>query len=340
MIKRMLKTKSILFVLAFLTNGAGAGIALAAGPSFDCSKVQKGSIEELICKDEGLSELDRKMTTVYAEATQKAINEHPPVLKAEQRGWVKGRNDCWKSVDKRKCIDQSYRRRIAELQARYRLVPANGPFWYSCDGDPRNEVVVTFFKTDPPMLEAERGDQVSLMYLEPSGSGAKYQGRNESFREHQGEATIVWGYGSSKMRCAKRPSAALPASTVGAASPPPSLADLPVVDMKLIDPVEYGPASDLAARGSTPLDIVLKIVREFEGSTQHIIQVNEGSEAPSASRITVLRDGLLDDSVRGDRWDIALEKTTTGVWRIKAVKRSWRCWRGEQMDRFATVSCP
>jgi hypothetical protein len=26
---------------------------LAAAPSFDCSKVQQGSIEELICKDEG-----------------------------------------------------------------------------------------------------------------------------------------------------------------------------------------------------------------------------------------------------------------------------------------------
>ena len=67
---------------------------------------------------------------------------------------------------------------------------------------------------------------------------------------------------------------------------------------------------------------VLKIAGEFEGATQHIIQVNEGSETPSASRITVLRDGLLDDSVRGVRWDIALEKTTTGVWRIKAVQRS------------------
>jgi len=340
MIERMLKTKSILFVLAFLTKGAGVGIALAAGPSFDCSKVQKGSIEELICKDEGLSELDRKMTTVYAEATKKAINEHPPVLKAEQRGWIKGRNDCWKSADKQKCIDQSYRRRIAELQARYRLVPAKGPFWYSCDGDPRNEVVVTFFKTDLPTLEAERGDQVSLMYLEPSGSGSKYQGRNESFWEHQGEATIVWGYGSPEMRCAKRPSAARRASPAGAADASAPLPDLPVMDMKLVNPVDYRAASNLAARGSAPLDIVLKIVGWLEGSRQQIIQMNEGSEAPSASRITVLRDGLLDDSVRGVRWDITLEKTTANVWSIKEVKRSWRCWRGEQMDRFATAFCP
>jgi len=338
MIKRMIEIKAILFVLAFLIKVEVVGIALAAGPSFDCSKVQKGSIEELICKNEGLSDLDRKMTTVYAEAIKKAINEHPPVLKAEQRGWLKGRNDCWKSADKRKCVDQSYRRRIAELQARYRLVSANGPFWYSCDGDPRNEVVVTFFKTDPPTLEAEHGDQVSLMYLEPSGSGSKYQGRNESLWEHQGEATIVWGYDSPEMHCSKRPSTALLASTAEAADPP--LADLPVVEMKLIDPEEYRAASELAARGSASLDIVLKIVGEFEGSTQHIIQVNEGSEAPSASRITVLRDGLLDDSVRGVRWDIALDKTRTSVWSIKEVKRSWRCWRGKQLDRFATACCP
>jgi len=340
MIKRMLKTKAVLLVLAFSTHGAAAGVALAAGPSFDCKKVQKGSIEELICKDEGLSELDRKMTTVYAEATKIAKNEHPPVLKAEQRGWIKGRNDCWKSADKRECLEQSYRRRIAELQARYRLVSASGPFWYLCDGDPRNEVVVTFFKTDPPTLEAERGDQVSLMYLEPSGSGSKYQGRNESFWEHQGEAMIVWGFGSPEMRCSKRLTAAQLASTAGAAGSPSPLADLPVVDMKLVDPAEYRAASDLAARGSAPLDIVLKIVGALEGSMQHIIQVNEGSEAPSASRLVVLRDGLLDDSVRGVRWDITLKKTTAGVWSIKEVKRSWRCWRGAQIDRFAATSCP
>jgi len=84
----------------------------------------------------------------------------------------------------------------------------------------------------------------------------------------------------------------------------------------------------------------MKIVGVFEGSTQHIIQVNEGGEAPSASRLTVLRDGLLDDSVRGVRWEISLEKTSAGVWRIMQVKRAWRCWRGGQNDRFATASCP
>jgi hypothetical protein len=112
-------------------------------------------------------------------------------------------------------------------------------------------------------------------------------------------------------------SAALLASTVGATDPSRPLAEVPVVEMKLVAPAEYRTASAFALRGSAPLEIVLKIVGEFEGSTQHIIQVNEGSEAPSVTRITVVRDGLMDDSVRGERWDITLERTTASLWRVK-----------------------
>ena len=181
-----------------------ADAAPAQGPSFDCGKVEVGSIEEMVCKDEGLAALDRELAEVYAAAAKKAVNEHPPVLKAEQRGWIKGRNECWKSDDKRRCVEENYRLRIVELQAKYRLVSAGEPVFYACDGNPSNEVVATFFQTDPPTLIAERGDQVSLMYLQPSGSGSKYQGRNESFWEHHGEAMITWGSGSPEMKCARR----------------------------------------------------------------------------------------------------------------------------------------
>jgi len=191
-------------VLLALTCGLYTGAARAEGPSFDCAKVEAGSIEEMVCKDKGLTALDRKLAEVYSAASKKAVNEHPPLLKAEQRGWIKGRNDCWKSADRRKCVEDNYRSRITELQAKYRLVPAIGPVTYACDGDPKNEVTVTYFKTDPPTLIAERGDQVSLMYVQPSGSGARYQGPNESFWEHQGEAVITWGYGAPEMRCTKK----------------------------------------------------------------------------------------------------------------------------------------
>jgi uncharacterized protein len=186
----------IISVLAFT--------AYADGPSFDCSKVEAGSIEEIICKNESLSAMDVTLAEVYKEAEKKALNEHPPVLKAKQRGWIKGRNECWKSEDKEKCIEDSYMLRIAELQARYRLVTSKGPYFYACDGNPANEIVMTFFETDPPTLIAERGDSTSLMYLQPSGSGSKYQGRNESVWIKGDEAMVTWGYEAPEMKCEQK----------------------------------------------------------------------------------------------------------------------------------------
>jgi uncharacterized protein len=190
-----------LLLLLGLTSLSAAG----EGPSFPCDKFKAGSIEDLVCRDNALSALDRKLSSVYAEAKRKAANEHPPVLKAEQRGWIKGRNDCWKSEDKYGCVREEYQRRIAELQARYRLVPTIGPVTFKCDGQNGGEVVVTFSSTEPPTLIAERGDNVSLMFLQRSASGAKYQGRNEILWEHHGEALVTWGYGAPEMRCRKSP---------------------------------------------------------------------------------------------------------------------------------------
>ncbi len=183
------------------TQPKATTVAAAQGPAFNCRKVEPGSIEAMICGDAELSALDKKLAGVYAAATAKAKSERPPVLRAEQRGWVKGRNDCWKSSDRRGCVRDEYVRRIAELQARYRLVPSRGPFAFACDGNPANEVVVIYFATEPSTMIAERGDSVSLMFQQPAASGAKYQGRNESFWEHQSVATIVWGYSAPEMRC-------------------------------------------------------------------------------------------------------------------------------------------
>ena len=175
------------------------------GPSYDCTKVEPGAIEAMICEDKALSALDRNLSEVYATASIKAGNEQPPRLQAEQRGWIKGRDDCWKSDDVGSCLRMEYQRRIAELQARYRLVPETGPVYYECEGNPASEVSVIFFKTDPPTLIAERGDSVSLMYQQPSGSGVKYLGRNETLWEHQAETIITWGYGAPESHCKRKP---------------------------------------------------------------------------------------------------------------------------------------
>ncbi|MDA1379885.1 hypothetical protein PCI56_08560 [Plesiomonas shigelloides subsp. oncorhynchi] len=64
-------------------------------------------------------------------------------LKATQRGWIKGRNECWKSSDLPACTRQNYQLRIAELQVKYQLSQPLAPVVYSCKGRP-DPVTVTF----------------------------------------------------------------------------------------------------------------------------------------------------------------------------------------------------
>ena len=125
------------------------------------------------------------------------------IAATEQRGWIKGRNDCWKADDKKGCAKTEYQRRIAELQAHYQLVESIGPIRFQCGDSPADELIVTFYESDSPTLIAERGDSVSLMYQVPAASGSKYEGRNESFWEHQGEASV--DFFGNKLSCKPAP---------------------------------------------------------------------------------------------------------------------------------------
>ena len=182
-----------------------ASPACAAPPSFDCSRHLTSEIEELICGDEDLAALDVKLAEVYAQARRKSSGSRQSVLSADQSGWVEERNDCRKAEDRRLCTRNHYLHRIAGLQATYRLVRPNGPHTYFCNNDPANEVIVRFYATEPPTLIANKGERTSLMYLEPSASGAKYIGPNETFWSHGNEALIAWGYHASDMICQRRP---------------------------------------------------------------------------------------------------------------------------------------
>lgn len=179
------------------------------GPAFDCRKAE-GTVQKLVCGDDALAALDRKLAGVYGKALKKAANEHPPVLKAEQRGWVKGRDECWKERGGgdgavRACVEKTYVERIAEIEARYRLVEHVPTIRLACENQPSNEVAVTYFRTEPPTLIAEYGDRVSLMFARPTGSGTRYEGRNEKLSEHQGEFKVTWGYQAPEMTCRKAP---------------------------------------------------------------------------------------------------------------------------------------
>ena len=86
-------------------------------PSFDCAKAGS-DVETLICRDAVLAQLDRSLSGLYAVLLKNSPKSEQKKLKAEQRGWVKGRDNCWKSADMRGCVAGEYRSRIDELKDR------------------------------------------------------------------------------------------------------------------------------------------------------------------------------------------------------------------------------
>lgn len=174
------------------------------GPSFDCDRAE-GTVEELICDDAELAALDRALADVWATVMIRAAdNADLPMIKAEQRGWIKGRNDCWKATDVRACVVDVYTRRIAELQATWRLVDHRRPAVYTCADDPANEFVATFFATEPPTVILERGDRAVVCYQERSASGARYTGPDIEFWIKGDEAMLTWGHEAETLVCRLR----------------------------------------------------------------------------------------------------------------------------------------
>ena len=169
---------------AFVAFALGLPVAaLAQGPTFDCAKAH-GEVEKLICNDASLAALDRKLDSVYKVASAKAQGKPATQLREEQRGWISGRNDCWKANGQetwitatwtvntvKGCVDAQYRLRTSELQAVWQLVPPKTVF-YACQNNPANEVVASFFETDPPTIRLERGDRtVTLWRVGAAGEG-------------------------------------------------------------------------------------------------------------------------------------------------------------------------
>lgn len=167
----------------------------------NCAKTKPGSLEFLLCKDESLSALDKKMAEVLLAAEPIAAKERPPMLKAEQRGWAKLRDECLKVDEKNACLQSSYLRRIAELQASYQLLPATAIVNYRCGNNPGIIFKAITFASDPPTLAAEFDENTSVLYLKPSGAGANYESGQVTFFELDGVAKIVWGPGSPEMTC-------------------------------------------------------------------------------------------------------------------------------------------
>lgn len=180
-------------------------LGTAATPSFDCAKA-KGAAETLICKDAELAALDNELAALYPKAIAAFSPEQQKTERAIQRGWIKGRNECWKAGDLRQCVKDSYQLRITELQIKGGQLMVPSPVDYQCGN---NVTLSTYFyneaKRPAAVINLDEGtDPLQVLaYETPNASGARYQGQNLTLFTKGGEATLE-RVGQPTLSCTQR----------------------------------------------------------------------------------------------------------------------------------------
>lgn len=119
-----------------------------------------------------------------------------------------------------------------------------------------------------------------------------------------------------------------------------SLLHLPVVNSAEVPPSQYTSRLQPAAGTGSALTLALQVAGPFEGRQQLVLQTFDRPESATAAQVLIVRDGLLDDALRTERWDIHLARTPAGGWQVVAVKKAWRCRRGAIPAQLDALPCP
>ncbi len=178
----------------------------ALKPSFDClNATHQAELE--ICHDENLILLDNKLNQTYIKALGVAngLGDSPQRAVRDLKIWhsamTRGRYDCWKSANLKKCIKNSYKNDISWLQAKWMLVPAEKTIRYLCSN--KAEVVITHFRTDQlPSLTVELGDKREVFIKMLPKRVEKYEGLFGKYLILKGKKlTLRWDQFQPEFKC-------------------------------------------------------------------------------------------------------------------------------------------
>jgi len=186
-------------ILTFAPVLDSEGEALIA-PGFDCAGAS-GTVENLLCSNAELALLDRQLNTIYGLAEARFSAAELTNLRAMQRGWISGRNDCWKESPVDACVREATQRRLSELQIRTGSVRVPEVVLFDC---PPNRMLETYFYNNtvlPMLVLNEAGNQVFMHQL-IAASGGRYGIGNTEFWERGDEAQF--SEFSETVRCERR----------------------------------------------------------------------------------------------------------------------------------------
>ncbi len=159
-------------------------------PSFSCAGEGLSSAEQAVCANAELAGLDLQLHEAFQalleQADDTALESH---LKAVQRGWIKGRDECWKSPPVEACVEREYRERIEALDKMSSQIGQHRLLTLLCENNPEREIIIRFYALQPALATLSWPDKASLLYRE-SASPLLYRGADTELRQ-QDEIFII-----------------------------------------------------------------------------------------------------------------------------------------------------
>lgn len=156
--------------------------------TFDCAK-PANKAQQLVCGEPQLTDLDRRVQAAYQQA-QARPGADQATLTTAQSAFATIRDGCADFVDTRSCVVEAYQTRLVELAIADPATVAPPVVNYNCPADAGTLSAQFYNDLDPKTAVLDwKGTRV-ILFIQPSGSGARYARQGSEYWEHQGEVTL------------------------------------------------------------------------------------------------------------------------------------------------------
>ncbi|MDP7720846.1 MliC family protein [Mycobacterium sp. TY814] len=160
----------------------------APAMTFDCAK-PANKAQQSVCDDPQLTDLDRRLQAAYQQALARPGADQATLTTA-QSAFATIRDGCADRVEMRTCVLEAYQTRLVELTIADPATVAPPVVTYTCPADAGTLTAQFYNQLDPKTAVLDwKGVQV-ILFLQPSGSGARYGRQGSEYWEHQGEVTL------------------------------------------------------------------------------------------------------------------------------------------------------
>jgi uncharacterized protein len=163
----------------------------APAMTFDCAK-PANKAQQLVCGEPQLTDLDRRLQAAYQQALARPGADQATLTTA-QGAFATTRDGCADLVEVRTCVLEAYQTRLVELAIADPATVAPPVVTYNCPADAGTLTAQFYNQLDPKTAVLDWKGVRVILFLQPSGSGARYGRQGSEYWEHQGEVTLDLG---------------------------------------------------------------------------------------------------------------------------------------------------